>query len=69
LLEQPDDEELEDKWAGPYVKPEQLKDPWGSDFVYRFPGEVNEGSFDIVSPGPDRDEGDDDDIGNYESVK
>jgi general secretion pathway protein G len=68
LLEQPDDDELEDKWAGPYVKPEQLQDPWGNDFVYQYPGEYNENSFDVSSPGPDGQEGNDDDIGNWQKT-
>ncbi|HUU94119.1 MAG TPA: type II secretion system major pseudopilin GspG [Phycisphaerae bacterium] len=68
LLDQPDDEELEDKWAGPYVKPEQLQDPWGNDFAYQYPGEFNENGFDVSSPGPDGQEGNDDDIGNWQKT-
>lgn len=68
LLNQPDDEELEDQWAGPYVKPEQLQDPWGNDFTYQYPGEFNENGFDVSSPGPDGQEGNDDDIGNWQKT-
>ena len=38
-------------WNGPYVKGSSLKDPWGRDYEYRFPGE--HGEFDIVSLGAD----------------
>ena len=68
LLEQPDDEELEDKWAGPYVKPEQLKDPWGNELNYKFPGDVGgEKMYDLWSSGPNGDDesGDGDDIKNW----
>ena len=26
-------------WNGPYVKKSILKDPWGRDYVYQYPGE------------------------------
>lgn len=38
-------------WNGPYVKPSSLKDPWGREYVYIYPGE--HGDFDIVSLGAD----------------
>ena len=38
-------------WNGPYVKPSSLKDPWGRDYVYEYPGE--HGDFDIYSLGAD----------------
>jgi len=28
-----------DGWNGPYVKPSSLKDPWGREYVYNYPGE------------------------------
>lgn len=68
LLNLPDDEELEDRWAGPYVNPEKLQDPWDHDLVYQIPGEFNENGFDISSPGPDGQEGNDDDIGNWQKT-
>ena len=51
---------------GPYFKKkksEELLDPWESPYVIRFPGTVNY-DFDIVSAGPDRRVGTDDDITN-----
>jgi general secretion pathway protein G len=28
-----------DQWAGPYMPQEIPKDPWGHDYVYKYPGE------------------------------
>jgi len=67
LVVKPDDEEAAQKWKGPYLQKNIIpKDPWGHDYVYKCPGEVNEESFDIISFGPDGEEGTDDDIPNYE---
>lgn len=38
-------------WNGPYVKAASLKDPWGHDYEYAFPGEHSE--FDISTLGAD----------------
>ena len=38
-------------WNGPYVKASTLKDPWGREYVYVYPGE--HGDFDIISLGAD----------------
>lgn len=54
-------------WAGPYARESELKDPWGNDFLYRYPGE--NGPFDLVSLGSDGragGEGTAADIGNWE---
>ncbi|MDH3942079.1 MAG: type II secretion system protein GspG, partial [Xanthomonadales bacterium] len=40
-----------DGWNGPYVKSSSLKDPWGREYVYTYPGE--HGDFDIYSLGAD----------------
>jgi general secretion pathway protein G len=40
-----------DGWNGPYVKKSSLKDPWGREYVYTYPGE--HGDFDIYSLGAD----------------
>lgn len=65
LIERPSDEELAAKWAGPYLKAEQLRDPWNSEYKYVSPGSFNETGFDLSSPGPDRVEGNEDDITNW----
>lgn len=54
-------------WHGPYLQKPVVKDTWGSDLVYRCPGELNVDSYDIVSFGPDKQEGTEDDIDNATS--
>ncbi len=46
-----------DKWNGPYAKPDDLKDAWGNDYIYRVPG-TNK-PFDLISLGADGKEGGD----------
>ena len=41
------------------------KDPWGSDYVYRCPGQHHPDGYDVFSMGPDLHEGGTDDIGNW----
>ena len=55
LLTAPSD--VEDKWAGPYLKPSEILDPWGRPYVYVEPGVVNIGSYDLISLGADGVEG------------
>lgn len=46
----------EDKWNGPYLKKTVLpKDPWGRDYIYRYPGQ--HGPYDLISLGADGAEG------------
>ncbi|MCB9850577.1 MAG: type II secretion system major pseudopilin GspG [Phycisphaerales bacterium] len=54
-------------WKGPYLDgtPEELRDPWGEEFVYECPGKFNEGAYDLSSKGPDRKEDSDDDVKNW----
>ena len=51
-------------WHGPYLKKPPM-DPWGRPYVYRFPGQINQGGADLFSYGPDGNEGGGDDIGNW----
>jgi general secretion pathway protein G len=45
-----------ENWNGPYLKKPKLpKDPWGADYIYRYPGE--HGDYDIYSLGADGVEG------------
>lgn len=46
-------------WHGPYIK-KMPKDPWGNDYVYRFPGQHNTNGPDLFSMGTDGREGNDD---------
>jgi general secretion pathway protein G len=58
---------LEEKWNGPYLKQSQLYDPWENPYVYVAEGEINPGSYDLISFGADGlegGEGDNEDIFN-----
>lgn len=71
-LYQPKEKKKEDpRYGGPYLDGpfEQLKDPWGQNYHYRSPGEVNVDTYDLWSNGPDQkdDSGkaDTDDVKNW----
>ena len=49
--------DLEEKWNGPYIKQSQLFDPWENPYIYIAEGEINPGSYDLVSLGADGVEG------------
>jgi len=61
LVEQPSDAQ---NWHGPYLKDIPL-DPWGSAYVYEYPGKHNEKGYDLMSMGPDGRVGGDNDIINW----
>lgn len=66
LLEPPQDIE-EGKWMGPYLKASELVDLWDNDYIYVAEGEINPGSYDLISlgqDGMDGGEGDAEDIYN-----
>ena len=45
-----------DNWHGPYLKKRSVpKDPWGNEYIYRFPGD--NGPYDLYSYGADKTEG------------
>jgi general secretion pathway protein G len=54
-------------WRGKYLESPITKDTWGSELVYHCPGEVNTEGYDLVSFGPDKQEGTEDDITNASS--
>lgn len=54
-------------WRGPYLKKGLSKDPWGNDYNYKAPGTYNTDSYDLFSLGPDKKEGTEDDVVNWES--
>jgi general secretion pathway protein G len=65
LLVPPSD--VEDRWNGPYLKQSDLIDPWNNPYIYVAEGQINPGSFDLVSlgaDGVDGGEGDNADIYN-----
>jgi general secretion pathway protein G len=41
------------------------KDPWGEEYIYVIPGQKNPAKFDVRSKGPDKQEGTEDDVGNW----
>jgi general secretion pathway protein G len=53
------------KWGGPYVKTLQQVDPWQNEYRYERPGRHNPKGVDIWSIGPDGQDGNEDDIGNW----
>jgi len=58
LIKKPEVGRIPDKWKeGGYLKPARIpKDPWGKEFLYFSPG--NEGrEYEIVSYGPDNEQG------------
>lgn len=55
-------------WKGPYLQRGVPKDPWGNEYVYKFPGTLNPNGFDLYSFGPDGREGNDD-ISNTNTTK
>ena len=54
----------------PYLKKDIPKDPWGNDYVYKFPG--SHGEYDLLSYGADKTEGgegNNQDIVNWKSLE
>jgi general secretion pathway protein G len=41
----------EPRWTGPYLQKKVPQDPWGRNYIYRFPGE--NGEYDLISMGKD----------------
>jgi general secretion pathway protein G len=67
LIVLPSSAPVPNNWKGPYLDPPVLrKDPWGHDYLYRYPGAKNPTGYDLYSPGINGVEGDDDDIGNWQ---
>lgn len=54
-----------DGWQQPYLKSSVPQDPWGGDYIYRYPGQYNQDGYDLHSYGPDKKLGGDDDIVNW----
>ncbi len=50
-------------WKGPYLAGQGVpSDPWGNPYVFRYPGQSNPATYDLLSCGPDGKEGTDDDV-------
>jgi general secretion pathway protein G len=57
---------IDDLVSGKYLEKTNAKDPWGSNIIMRCPGTNDIEGADIVSPGPDKQEGTADDIKSWE---
>ena len=66
LMTQPSSPPVPSSWKGPYLQMPVKDDPWGSKYIYKCPGEKNPHGYDLSSPGPDRQEGNEDDISNWQ---
>jgi len=53
LSEKPSSPPLPRNWDGPYLKKKLPKDPWGHEYEYICPGQLNPNSYDIISYGDD----------------
>ena len=51
-------------WRGPYLKKKPM-DPWGSPYIYKYPGQYNKEGYDLSSAGSDGQAGTPDDIVNW----
>jgi general secretion pathway protein G len=50
-------------WKGPYIQSKAIPlDPWGNPYIYRYPGTQDPKYFDLITMGPDGQEGGSDDI-------
>lgn len=58
-----------DKWRGPYLEDPINADTWGTALVYYQPSQMlpDSAPYDLISAGPDREEGTEDDITNHDS--
>jgi general secretion pathway protein G len=67
LIAAPTTAPVPNNWKGPYLDPAVIrKDPWGHDYIYRYPGAKNPNGYDLYSVGPNGTDGDEDDIGNWQ---
>jgi general secretion pathway protein G len=62
LLEEPSNAR---GWKGPYLKRGMPRDPWGSEYLYKQPGQYNKYGYDLWSSGADGQAGNDDDVINW----
>jgi general secretion pathway protein G len=57
---------IQDLVADGKLDKRSVKDPWGQDFIIKCPGQVNTTGVDVLSSGPDKQEGNADDIKAWE---
>jgi general secretion pathway protein G len=64
-----EDDDDRAKWRA-YLTDPLPRDAWGTEWIYRNPSEERgEGFYDLISAGPDRQEGTDDDITNHDHLR
>ncbi len=62
------DDDDDERWKGKYI--DQIpRDTWDSEWIYREPSEAENYPYDIVSLGPDKEEGTEDDITNLDRLR
>ncbi len=67
LINKPGDSKVATHWEGPYLDVTKIPlDPWDNEYKFASPGKHNTESFDVWSVGPDKQDGTEDDIGNWE---
>jgi general secretion pathway protein G len=67
LINKPGDSSIASHWEGPYMEGSKIPlDPWDHEYKFAAPGKHNSESFDIWSSGPDGQDGNEDDIGNWD---
>ncbi|MCG5054805.1 MAG: type II secretion system protein GspG [Myxococcales bacterium] len=53
---------IDDLVSQKYLKKNNIKDPWGKPFTIKCPGDQDPDGIDVMSSGPDKQEGSEDDI-------
>ena len=70
LRNKPSSSPVPTNWNGPYIDKSIPRDPWSSEYVYRFPGEENTYGYDLICYGADGQPGGDNewnvDITNFD---
>jgi general secretion pathway protein G len=56
---------IQEQFLRPNASDGTLKDPWGKEYIYLYPGQSHPDGFDVKSSGPDGQPGTEDDIVNF----
>ena len=64
LKEKPTTQPLPRRWSPVMTK--VPNDPWGAEYIYRYPGKKRANDYEIISKGPDGQEGTDDDLSSQD---